>query len=59
MNTLNTFNGQGETPFVFNGKKPKNESGREPQPQGELQWRRVLDVILVEGEIRYVVERGE
>ena len=59
MNTVNTFETPGENPFVFNSKKQLEEKPEEQQPQNESQWRRVLDVILVDGEMRYLVERGE
>lgn len=59
MNTFNMFQNQGEQPLLFNNKQPAKDQARESQPQGESQWRRVLDVILVEGEMRYLVERGE
>lgn len=60
MNTLNTFETPGENPFVFNEKKlPEDKPEQPQQAPTESQWRRVLDVILVEGQIRYLVERGE
>ncbi|MBW3634971.1 MAG: hypothetical protein KY445_00720 [Armatimonadetes bacterium] len=59
MNTFNMFQNQGEQPLLFNDKQPAKDHRRESAPQGESQWRRVLDVILVEGEMRYLVERGE
>ncbi len=59
MNTLNTFQTQGDNPFIFSGEKPSNEEAGKHQAQTESQWRRVLGVILVDGEMRYLVERGE
>lgn len=59
MDTLNRFETQGEQPLIFNGKKPAKEELGEHRAQADSQWRCVLGVILVEGEMRYLVERGE
>jgi hypothetical protein len=59
MKARNTFKTQTESPFVFNGKKAMSEAVGKLPRQVEAPWHRVLGVILVEGEMRYLVERGE
>ncbi len=63
MNIPQPFDTSGDKPQLFNGETlPDAEPDAavaQPQVPTESQWRRVLDVILVEGQIRYLVDRGE
>ena len=64
MNLSQSFNTPGEHAPLFNGEKlPDEEMAHlevsQPQAPTESQWRQVLGVILVEGQIRYLVARGE
>jgi hypothetical protein len=64
MDMSQPFTHRGEQAPRFNGEKLPDagaEQGEATQSQSpsESQWRRVLGVVLVEGEMRYLVERGE
>ena len=63
MNMSQSFNTPGEGRPVFLGETLPDAGAAQPQVPTHSptasQWRRVLDVILVEGQLRYLVERGE
>lgn len=59
MNMQTTFNNPEEKPFVFNNDGHSNEALPDNQKTNESQWCRVLSVIVVEGEMRYLVERPQ
>jgi hypothetical protein len=56
MNTQNAFEPSGQHSSVFNGQPLTNEKEAQSSMPTESQWRRVLGVVLIEGEMRYVVE---
>lgn len=59
MNVSQQFNVSGEQPHLYNQKKSSDGGVAQPHAEAESQWRRVLDVVLIDGQIRYLVERGE
>jgi hypothetical protein len=59
MNTLNTSQTQGEKAFVLHGEELEHDRLGENRDQCDLQWRRVQAVILIEGQMRYLVERTD
>lgn len=59
MDNLQTFDIPREQPLTLDKETLAREEVAPPQAPTESQWRRVLGVILVESEIRYLVERGE